>query len=286
MEVLLYPNPEKDHGLLCTRACAAKLRELAVSVLLDERFREELGGEGYTYGRLTELLPRCDVLMPIGGDGTIMRAVRHAITAGKPILGVNAGRVGFLTQLERHELDHLRLLAEGRYAIHEHMMLEAELCQGGEGRRRRYAGLNDVVISRGGADRIVDIEVSRNNERIAHHRADGIVFATPTGSTAYSLSAGGPIIDPSMNLLTMTAICSHTTWVRGIVLPAEGEYTVISRSEHNLKGLTVTVDGRRVGKLFAGQELFVRKSAARARFVELGLCGFFERVGQKLTWGR
>lgn len=284
MNILLYPNLDKENGLLCTWELAGRICDLGGVPMLDAAFRETVVDERCTYGKFTEMLPRCDAIIPIGGDGTILRAARHAVVSGKPLVGVNAGRVGFLTQLERHELEHLRRLFEGDYTVGHRMMLEAELTQGEK--RRRYSGLNDIVISRGDADRIVDIDVYKDSLHIARHRADGLIFATPTGSTAYSLSAGGPIVDPGMTLLLMTTICSHSTWNRSVVLPTDCNYTITDRSANNPKGLVVAVDGRRIGKIQGDAALLIRKSAARVPFIDLGLRSFYQNVNEKLSWGR
>lgn len=284
MNILLCPNLEKENGLICTQKTVEKLLELGAAPVLDSSFREAVGEIGCGYGRFSTLLGACDLLMPIGGDGTIMRAARHAVSAGKPVLAVNAGRLGFLTQVELHELDNLRRLIEGRYTIFRRMMLEVELIQGGK--PRRFSALNDIVVGRGDSDSIVDIEVRQQSMLIARHRADGIIFATPTGSTAYSLSAGGPIVDPQMTLLLLTAICSHSTFNRTMVLPAGQEYSVRDVSAANPKGLTVAVDGRRVGRLHKGETLIIRKSRADIRFIDLGLRSFYESVNEKLSWGR
>lgn len=284
MNLLLYPNLGKTYGLDCTRKTIGKLLELGCTPLLEASFREEVGEIGCVYGKFNEWLARCDAILSIGGDGTIMRAAKYAVASGKPLLGVNAGRVGFLTQVERGELDHLRLLVEGRYAVCRRMLLEAELEQGGK--RRRYCGLNDVVISRGDLDRVVDIDVYRQDQLIARHCADGLIFATPTGSTAYSLAAGGPIVDPSMSLLLLTAICSHSTGNRSMVLPADCEYRVRERVAGNTKGLAVAVDGRRVGRIQGERELLVRRAAAEVPFIDLGLRNLYKNINDKLSWGR
>lgn len=285
MKMLLYPNIEKPNGLVCTTKTVEKLLELGQEPLLDQQFQSLLGEQkGIVFGRFTELLSHCDMLIPIGGDGTIMRSARHAAHANKPILAVNAGRLGFLSQIEIHELDHLQMLIDGDYNIVQRMMLEAVLIQGGK--PRRFTALNEVVISRSDADKIVDIHVHQQDKLIARHRADGLIFATATGSTAYSLSAGGPIVDPKLNLLLLTAICSHSTFNRSMVLPSQQEYTVTEKSAFNPKGLAVSVDGRRVGKIHSDETVVVRKSKVSASFIDLGLRSFYTSVNEKLSWGR
>lgn len=285
MNILLYPNLEKTNGLNCTRQVVQTLCSLGAVPMLDEGLRDTVQQPGCCWGRFAELLPRCDVLVPVGGDGTIMRAARHAVTADKPILAVNAGRVGFLTQVEIDELSNLQYLVKGEYSIVQRMMLEAILVQGGK--PRRFSGLNDIVVSRADADKIVDIHVHEEGRQIVRHRADGLIFSTPTGSTAYSLSAGGPVVDPRMAAVLLTPVCPHSTFHRSMVLPADGcEYAVTDVSAHNPKGLAVTVDGRRVGRIHSGQTLVVRKSPAMVQFVDLGLRSFYESVNEKLSWGR
>lgn len=283
MNILLSPNPDRDKGLHCTKATAQKLLELGAKPMLDHSFRELAQSIGdCVCGDYRELLRSCDVLMPVGGDGTIMNVVHDAVAAGKPILAVNAGRVGFMTQLEMDELDSLRILLDGRYSVQRRMMLEAELEDGS-----CVSALNDVVVSRGDTDCIVDLHVHQGELLIARHRADGIIFATPSGSTAYSLSAGGPIVDPGMRMIIMTAICSHSTFNRSLILPSvRSDYTVTEQTAHNTKGVTVLADGRRLGVIHTGQSVKVRGSRDGVVFIDLGLRDFYSRVNEKLSWGR
>jgi NAD+ kinase len=284
MRALLYPNLDKQNGLESTKLTAAKLLELGIQPLLDESFRVVVGEARCEYGRFSAMLNTADVLMPIGGDGTVMRLARYAAASGKPVLAVNAGRLGFLTQVEIHELDALRLLTEGSYAIFDRMMLEAAIMQGGK--LRRFSALNDIVIGRGDADSMVELEVSERDVLIARHRSDGLILATPTGSTAYSLSAGGPIVDPSLSLVLLTAICPHSTYNRTMALPADREYIVTGQGNPSPKGLTVAVDGRRIGKLRQGEALAVCKSPTVLKFIDLGTRSFYENVNEKLHWRR
>ena len=284
MNILLCPNLDKAIGLDCTRRTAETLAALGAVPLLDATFREQVGDIPCEFGSFPSLLTRCDVLMPIGGDGTVMRAARHAVTADKPVLAVNAGRVGFLPQVELDELDNLRRLIHGNYTVHRRIMLEAELIQGGK--PRRFSALNDVVVNRSDVDRIVYIEVRQEKTLIARHRADGLIFSTPTGSTAYSLSAGGPIVDPGMTMILMTAICPHSTFHRSMVLPTSQDYAVTECSPHNARGLAVSVDWRRIGRIGKGETMTVRRSASCVRFIDLGLRSFYDNVNEKLNWGR
>lgn len=279
MNILLCPNLNRQNGLRCTQLTAEKLVSLGARPMMDEAYREPVGEiAGCVYGNYRQLLKDCQALMPIGGDGTILGVVQDAVSAAKPILAVNGGRVGFLTQLEMDELDHLHLLLDGKYTVQRRMMVEVELEDG-----RKFGALNDVVISRGDVQSIADIQVCQEETLIAEHRADGIIFATPSGSTAYSLSAGGPISDPGMKLIIMTTICPHSTFRRSLLLPAQSKsYTVIARSDR----LIVSADGRRVDTLFQDHAVTVRGSSDEVMLIDLGLREFYSRVNEKLSWRR
>lgn len=284
MNILLYPNLKKDNCLTCVSRMIEKLHELGATPMLDDTYRNTFNKADCVYGKFSELLCDCDVIVPVGGDGTIMRAARYAVDYDKPVMGINAGRLGFLSELEYDELDRLELLVKGRYTVYRRMMLEAELER--ESKRYRVRGINDIVVSRMDGGRLVDFIVFQDDQMIARHRADGLILATPTGSTAYSLSAGGPIVDPNMTLLLMTAICSHSTCDRSLVLPSDREYVVMCEAKKADRGMFVSVDGRKVGALGGGDRLIIREAASRVSFIDLGLRNFFENVNEKLSWGR
>lgn len=291
MKIYIQPNFEKPDAKKCTILAIETLNRVAkrrgeqVEILFGESDREYIGGNVSTvFIDPVQATHACDIIMPIGGDGTIMRAAHRAAKAGKPILGVNAGYIGFLTQAEAHELDELERLFSGNYKITERMMLSAKM-ETEEGDEEHEA-INDVVIRHGDADRIVDIEVWQDEKQVVSHRADGIIFSTPTGSTAYSMSAGGPIVSPELSLILMTAICPHSAFNCSLVLPPEYAYTIrenISRGSH---GMYVSVDGVRIGKLKPGGNVTVSRSATVARFIDLGLREFYSNLNQKLSWRR
>lgn len=282
MKILLRPNLDKQNGLLCTQKTVEILVKLGIIPMLDIQHREYIDADtGCVFGNFLDMLPDCDVLMPIGGDGTIMGTAPFAVSADKPIVGVNAGRVGFLAQLELHELHRLERLVTGDYMILHRMMLEL-LVPHDKGATSHVA-LNDIVIRHGDADRIVDIEVRHQNKLIVSHRADGLIFSTPTGSTAYSLSAGGPIVSPELSLILMTVICPQSALNNSLVLPPDNAYTVREVPGNNQSGLYLSVDGQRVGKLVDGQAVVVKQSATHAKFIDLGLRDFYSNLNEKLS---
>lgn len=284
MRIFLRPNPKKGNSEACTTAIMEELLRLGITPMLDQAMIQYIRPvEGCAVGEYASLMEDCDIVMPVGGDGTLMRCATGAVRAGKPIIGINTGRVGFLTQLEATELDQLHRLKDGTYTISTRMMLEGTVIGGKE---RRFTALNDVVVSRGEVDGIADVEVQQGERLITRQRGDGLIFATPTGSTAYSLSAGGPIVDPELELVLLTAICPHATFRCSMTLPAEREYVVREHVVNRQCGLLVTADGRRIARMDTQERLLIRKYGNRAQFIDLGLHDFYDSLNEKLSWRR
>ena len=281
MKILIKPNFDKPGSLACTRDTLKMLGGLGFAPMLDESVANAVElEEGCAAGPLEELLPQCDLLLTIGGDGTILHAVQKAVRIGKPLLGINTGRIGFLTQIEADELHHLRLLKEGKYGYLRRMMLEVTLFQ--DGREETFAALNDVVFTRGASDRLVEIDIRCQDNPVAAHRADGVIFCTPTGSTAYNLAAGGAIADPRLDLILLTAICPHSHFNHTLLLSPENEFEVREVPGNNKTGLVLTVDGERAGVMRLGAHAVIKRSARRAEFIDFGLRDFYNCINKKL----
>lgn len=228
---------------------------------------------------------RLDLLITFGGDGTLLRGARLLAGRDVPILGVNLGRVGFLTTATPETLDGaLAAAASGAYAVETRRVLETHIV-GPDGRDRAGAlALNDVVVHKAGVARVIGVRVSLDDEEIGRYSADGIIVATPTGSTAYSLSAGGPIVMPGVDALVVTAICPHTLAVRPIVVPGGSEVTIELAAPVG-DDVLVSYDGQVGSTLKPTDRVRVRRSATTVRLVRLGKEGFFERMRRKLQWG-
>lgn len=281
MNILLRPNFNKPDAISCSREIIRRLLALGMSPMLEQSAKSNLDEDGCVYGGLDELLLRCDLVMPVGGDGTMMRAARVAVGADLPVLGVNAGRVGFLTQLEACELDALSILKERKYKVTERMMLTGEV---NGSRDSSFIALNDIVVSHAEAMNIADIEVSEGDRAIMRQRADGVIFSTPTGSTAYSLAAGGPVADPELELIVLTAICPHATFRYSLVLPVNRSYTVREMVINRDNGLIINADGKEAAVIGAGDELVISKYSKRVKFIDLGLHDFYSSLNEKLSW--
>ncbi len=229
-----------------------------------------------------ELPAQVDLLVVLGGDGTLLSTARAVGELGVPLLGVNLGGLGFLTATTLDEMvPALEALVAGRMATDERMMLTARVVRKGQ-RLCEYAALNDVVITKAAMSRIIDLAVSVEGQHATEYRADGLIISTPTGSTAYSLSAGGPILFPTMDAIVLTPICSHTLTNRPIVVPGTHrvEVTLLADQE-----VMVTVDGQIGVNLRERDTVEVVKAASRIRLVRFPQKDFFSVLRTKLKWG-
>jgi NAD+ kinase len=226
-----------------------------------------------------------DALITFGGDGTLLRAARLCAGREIPILGVNLGRVGFLTTATRDTLDAaLDALVAGRYVIERRQALQASIKDGDGSYRVSQLAVNDVAVHKGGVARVVRVNVFIQGENVGPYSADGIIVATPTGSTAYSLSAGGPIVVPGVEAIIVTPIAAHTLAVRPLVVPATYRI-VIEPMAGWADDLLVSFDGQTGTTLAPGESVDVRRADHRVCLIRLGGDGFISRMRQKLHWG-
>ncbi len=229
-----------------------------------------------------ELPGLADLLIVLGGDGTLLSMARAVGDLGVPIMGVNLGGLGFLTATTLDEmLPSLHAVLEGRMVVEERLMLVARVIRNGAALVEHMA-LNDIVITKSAMSRIINLAVSVEGEYATAYRADGLIISTPTGSTAYSLSAGGPIVFPSADAIVLTPICSHTLTNRPIVLPASHRIEVTVQSDQEIM---LTVDGQVGVGLRERDVVEVVKAAAHIRLVRVLQKDFFSVLRTKLKWG-
>lgn len=226
-----------------------------------------------------------DLLVTLGGDGTLLRGARHVAPHGTPVLGVNLGYLGFLTTIAPRELESaLERVEQGDYWLDRRLTLEAKVIHEDEP-GAGYIALNDAVLHKGGFARVVRLAVyvGDDREEVGTYSADGIIVSTPTGSTAYSLSAGGPIVAPAVDCILATPICPHTLVVRPLVLPAEAVIVVevLTPSEE----MILTVDGQEGATLAPGDRVLVRRGSAEVPLVRFPGQSFFSTLRRKLHWG-
>ena len=253
---MVHPDRESAAALAADLVARAGRRGMEVSALPDDARRVPGTMERSAAGP-----PEADVVVAVGGDGTMLEAVRVALDADLPVLGVNAGHVGFLTRVEPGRLDEaLDCLAGGAWAESRRMTLCARVPG-----RPLAVGLNDVVVEKAVSQHVVKISVVVGSERLVSYRADGVVVATPTGSTAYTFSAGGPLVDPELEALVVTAVAPHNLFSRPIVFRPEVGLRLTVDGDRSAR---VNVDGRTLALLVPGEEVEVFRGEKAARFIE------------------
>ena len=280
--VILCPNPYRDSELKVCKQSRDMLESLGMQTSVCLPFQREGYGEelGIPMRLLQQEIRSADLLIAFGGDGTILHLARTVALHSVPVLGVNLGSLGFMSELEVNELDRLRDLAEGRFTVESRMMLDASVLREG---RQVYSNiaLNDAVISKGSIARVVRLNISCKGKGVGSYRADGAIFSTPTGSTAYSLSAGGPIVEPTAKNLLLTPICPHSTRSSSYVLSPDHVITV-EAADANRKFVYLSVDGGKAFSLKNGDQVRVSTSKYTTKLVRLSKKSFCEILDKKM----
>jgi len=256
------------------------LRRRAIEPALDEATLRANGRHGESPFRSAD---PCDLVVVLGGDGTLL-SVARSLASATPLLGVNLGTLGFLTEINRGELytAMVRIL-EGGFNLEERALFDVELERAGGGPLARYRVLNDAVITKSALARIIELTLRVGDDLIARFRADGLIISTPTGSTAYNLSAGGPILNPLLPVAVLTPICPHALAMRPLVVPDRGP--IVVRLETQREEVFLTLDGQEGTSLGAGDGVRVTRSAASVQLVRVGSRSFYDNLRGKLRWG-
>ncbi|MBI4745043.1 MAG: NAD(+)/NADH kinase [Deltaproteobacteria bacterium] len=256
------------------------LKGRGIEPVIDEGLGALLGISGCC--PMNQIASKCNMLLVLGGDGTLLAAARLVGATGIPILGVNLGSLGFLTEITIHELyPAMEKVLKGEYETEERVMLSARVIRD----RIEISGyevLNDVFVSRGSTARIVDLETKINGDYVTTYKADGLIVSTPTGSTAYSLSAGGPIIYPSLHAFALTPICPHTLAQRPVIVSDDSVITISILSKEDI---LITHDGIAGPALHYGDIVEVKKADAVIHLIKSPYRNYYEVLRKKLKWG-
>ena len=285
-KVILTPNPYRDKDFDTVRQARNILNECGVEVKIclpfevDKSF--DLPKDLY-FSRLDRELHGSDLIICFGGDGTILHMAKTATRAGIPILGVNIGTLGFMAELENTELDQLRRIASGNYTIDSRMMLDVTVHRDRDIIFHDIC-LNDVVITKGAVARIVHLNVACDGVQAMECGGDGVIVATPTGSTAYSLSAGGPIVEPEAHSIIVTPICAHDVASRCIVA-SENRVITVGLTKNARRNAFLSVDGGKALRLNLGDVATIRKSRLQTKLVRLKDRSFYDVVNSKFKKG-
>ncbi len=283
MRAVITPNPYRDKNFKYAVQAQQILRSVGVETRLclpfgvDKSF--ELPQE-LSFHNLNEELRAADLLICFGGDGTILHSSKAATFHGIPVLGVNIGTMGFMAELEAGELELLRRLAYGDYQIERRMMLSVEVFHEGQSIYSDTA-LNDVALTKGAVARVIQLEVLCDGVRAYSFAGDGVLVCTPTGSTAYSMSAGGPIVEPTAHNIIVTPICAHTASARPFVTARDREI-MIRVGKTGRKNAFLSADGGRAVRIGLGDTIRIRRARQETRLVRLKKTSFFEIINNKL----
>lgn len=265
--IALIPNLTKNGAYEESLKAIRLLKSFGGKILMTADLSEKYSDNDIAFFESHEvLIQKCDAVVTIGGDGTIIHAAKHAANFEKPLLGINMGRLGFVAELEPNELPMLERLFSGDYNVEKRQMLKVTLKS--KSGSKSFFALNDAVISRGSMTKIIDLDVWLKKSYICHYRADGLIVSTPTGSSAYALSAGGPVIEPSMSCILMTPICSHSLFSRPVLFNPSSEILVNAASREDTD-LTLTIDGETTIPITADDTVVITTAEIYAELIVL-----------------
>lgn len=277
----IIANPEKPRCRALVKRAAQTLRAAKRTVMCDPDTLSIAPGLCRKASSVQDLARDCDLLLVVGGDGTMLRVAREIAGSPTPILGINAGNLGFLTSIRPDALaDSLTEVVRGHFTLEERALLEATVKLDKESSLQ--IALNDFVLSRGITSRLIELEVSVNGELLTRYRCDGFIASSPTGSTAYSLAAGGAIVSPDTEALTLTPICPHTLSIRPVVVSLQS--TVCVRLVSSRLNAILAADGQQQTELNPGNTVTIRRSARSVKLLRLKGGTFFSTLRHKFGW--
>lgn len=284
--VIVTPNPYRDKNFATARRAMDILRASGLDVRLCLPFEVDKSYElprDLRFSRLDRELPNADMVICFGGDGTILHMAKAATRHNLPILGVNIGTMGFMAELESTELEQLSRLSKGDYTLDKRMMLDVSVLQGDKVLFHDLC-LNDAVVTKGAIARVVHLSVKCDEVQAMEFGGDGLIVATPTGSTAYSLSAGGPIVEPEANNILVTPICAHDVASRCMVA-SEKRVITVELTRNARRNAYLSVDGGRALRLNLGDKTIIRKADLTTKLIRLQKRSFYDLVNMKFRQG-
>lgn len=276
MNVSLVVNFEKDNSKAIASEVVELLSRHNVAVFANGKTAEQINS---SYIKVSDdFLTLCDLLIVIGGDGTIIHTAKKAAQFDKPVLGINAGRIGYLAALNCDELNLISKIVTGDYYTEERIMLSVSTES--DDRQKEFLAFNEAVVCKGAISRMIDIDLELDNHTL-RYRADGLIISTPTGSSAYSLSAGGPLLDPRLDSLLITPICPYTYLNKAMVIPTDTAISV-SVDTADSKDAYLTVDGEVAVKILSGDKINVSRSDTTVKLIRLKSESIFRHLESKI----
>lgn len=279
MKISIFPNFNNDGVLQTCEEICKELDKLGVEYSVAKCNESDETGTLPLFFDTNELIENCDIVIVVGGDGTTLNVAKAASLHNKLTLGINAGRLGFMSGLERDELSLLNRLVSGEYEVEERMMINARLMS--ENGTQDFICLNDAVITRGDLARLIDVTVKSDCRVITKNRADGMIIATPTGSTAYSMAAGGPVVSPDNSCFVVTPICPHSLVNRSIVFSSDKELEITVENDKNNTSY-LSIDGEKSVTVTKNSKIIISKSEYVAKLIKIKPDSFYEILNKKL----
>ncbi len=279
-KAFVFANLIRPNVFPCTEKLIDLLAEKKVQTFMVPEAEEFFSSKNVVFSELEKALPEVDIVFIVGGDGTILRAAKYAVMFDKPIIGINAGRLGFLSDIEAESISMLEKLFKEGSPIEKRTVLEIE---NGES---KVLAINDVFIGKKQPGKTAELFVECNGHEVCRYRADGIVLSTPDGSTAYSMSAGGPVLDTNLNAIIMTPVCPHSLISCSVVFSPEKLITVGSSFSGGEKELDIVVDGEIAFTMKKDEKIVVKCSERNVKFINLSGRGFYEVLNQKIIGRR
>ncbi len=286
MLIGIIANITKENVLDVVSSFITKLKKENIGYLLTKSIMVEAGKLNLKIDKSTiseddEIYEKSDIIISIGGDGTMLATAYKAHIYDKPVLGLNLGKLGFLVETDVGQMDSvIDIIKKKRYTIEERMVLSGN---SNDSDNRNLIAVNDLVIEKGGWPKMIELTVWVDDEYVTTFSADGLIIATPTGSTGYSLSTGGPIVAPTTKAITLSPISPHSLTVKPIVLSSEQVIKLRANSPH--KDIQVSCDGQRVYKFIPPLEITIKKSDRSLKLIKTSLTTYFETLRKKLLWG-
>lgn len=281
MKISLFPNTTKDLKLNYTNKLIHYLEKLGAEIYCDSALEPLITSRRVQYGSEMSYADQTDIAITIGGDGTLLKVAGYLSQKGIPILGINLGTLGYMTSIEKYEFLLLDKLMTGDYEIQNRLMIDVFLER--EGSSIYWGcGLNEAVISRGHISRIIDLDLYCGESLTHSYRADGILVGTPTGSTAYSMAAGGPIIDPTIECISVTPICPFSLESRAIMFSADSRIRIVPKSLQS-KDAHLSIDGNYIAPVMEGDSFCICRSQHITRIIQLKQTNFYETLSKKLN---
>ncbi len=276
----LIPNWQKENTPLVVEKIKQFFHRRDIPLLIASSAQSDFSTDISLAERMKDWPERIELIIVVGGDGTILRAARDLVGWQIPLLGINVGHKGFLAEIEVEQMDrYLQYIVSGSYGYRERMMLEAVVRRGHK-ELERYLALNDIIVSRGPFSRIIKLDAYINNEYLESYSGDGLIVASPTGSTGYSLSAGGPVVNPYLELLVITPICPHSFYNRSIIVT--GSEKIRLRVGSGQTQVVLTADGQVGFALEKGDSVEVYRAAQKVKLVHFADNSFYRLLHQKL----